>query len=37
LVGWRVTDDADAPKIETEMISQFRAHYGARPFANMRN
>ena len=37
LVGWRVTDDADAPKIETEMIAQFRAYYGARPFANMRN
>lgn len=37
LVGWRVTPDADAPRIETEMIAQFRAHYGVRPFANMRN
>ncbi|OBB32573.1 hypothetical protein A5792_02470 [Mycolicibacterium peregrinum] len=37
LVGWRVTSDADAPMIETKMIAQFRAHYGLRPFANMRN
>ncbi len=37
LVGWRVTDDTDAPRIESEMIAQFRAHYGVRPFANMRN
>jgi hypothetical protein len=37
LVGWRVTDDIDAARIETEMIAQFRAHYGARPFANMRD
>ena len=37
LVGWRVTDDADAPRIESEMTAQFRAHYGVRPFANMRN
>jgi hypothetical protein len=37
LVGWRVTDDSDAARIETEMIAQFRAHHGLRPFANMRN
>ncbi|MBX7449282.1 hypothetical protein GR927_14890 [Mycolicibacterium sp. 3033] len=37
LVGWRVTDDTDAARIETEMIAQFRAHHGMRPFANMRN
>lgn len=37
LVGWRETADAAAPKTETEMISQFRAHYGVRPFANMRS
>ncbi|WP_373202363.1 hypothetical protein [Mycobacterium marinum] len=37
LVGWRETADADAPRTETEMIAQFRAHYGVRPFANMRN
>ncbi|ORB83935.1 hypothetical protein B1987_09155 [Mycobacterium kansasii] len=37
LVGWRVTDDAHAPRIESAMIAQFRAHYGAHPFANMRN
>lgn len=37
LVGWRVTDDAEAAAIETEMIVRFRAHHGLRPFANMRN
>lgn len=37
LVGWRVTDDTDAARIESEMIAQFRAHHGQRPFANMRN
>lgn len=37
LVGWRETDDADAARIETAMIAQFRAHHGFRPFANMRN
>lgn len=37
LVGWRVTDDTDAARIESEMIAQFRAHHGLRPFANMRN
>lgn len=36
LVGWRVTDDTDAARIESEMIAAFRAHYGLRPFANMR-
>ncbi len=36
LVGWRVTDDAVAAEMETEMIARFRAHHGARPFANMR-
>lgn len=35
LVGWQVTDDADADGTETEMIAAFRAHYGVRPFANM--
>jgi hypothetical protein len=34
LVGWRVTNDADARKIETALIAEFRAHYGVRPFAN---
>ena len=37
LVGWRVTPDADSARIESEMIAQFRDHYGVRPFANMRN
>lgn len=37
LVGWRVTDDTDAARIESEMIAQFRGHHGLRPFANMRN
>lgn len=36
LVGWRVTDDDEAAKIETDLIAQFRAHYGLHPFANMR-
>lgn len=36
LVGWRVTDDADAAKIESKMLAQFRSHYGCLPFANMR-
>jgi hypothetical protein len=36
LVGWRVTEDADAAKIETEMLAEFRAHYRRLPFANMR-
>ncbi|MCZ4654287.1 hypothetical protein O4157_23105 [Gordonia amicalis] len=37
LVGWRVTDDAEAAATETDMIVRFRAHHGMRPFANMRN
>lgn len=37
LVGWRVTDDADAAPTETAMIAAFRARYGVRPFANARN
>ena len=37
LVGWKVTDDADAAGIESEMIAAFRAHHGVRPFANARN
>ena len=37
IVGWRVTDDIDAVSVETEMIAAFRAHYGVRPFANMRD
>lgn len=36
LVGWRVTDDADAAKAETKMLADFRTHYGRLPFANMR-
>ncbi|MFL0242648.1 hypothetical protein [Mycobacterium sp. SMC-17] len=36
LVGWRVTADADATKIETKMLADFRSHYGRLPFANMR-
>ncbi len=36
LVGWRVTDDDEAAKIETDLIAQFRAYYGRHPFANMR-
>lgn len=35
LVGWRVTDDAQARTTERALIAAFRAHYGARPFANM--
>ncbi|WP_255391739.1 hypothetical protein [Mycobacterium sp. 852014-52144_SCH5372336] len=37
LVGWRITDDAEAAATETDMIVRFRAHHGMRPFANMRN
>lgn len=37
LVGWRETDDAEAARTESELIAQFRKHYGVRPFANMRN
>lgn len=37
LVGWRVTDDAEARVVEKAMIAQFRAHYGAWPFANRRD
>lgn len=37
LVGWRVTADADAARIETEMIAEFTARYGRLPFANMRS
>ncbi|MDY6811860.1 MAG: hypothetical protein SW127_23110, partial [Actinomycetota bacterium] len=36
LVGWRVTDDADAAPTETAMLATFREHYGRLPFANMR-
>lgn len=35
LVGWRVTPNADAMKVETKMLADFRAHYGRLPFANM--
>lgn len=34
LVGWRVTDDAQARPTERALIAAFRAYYGARPFAN---
>ena len=30
-------DDIEAAMIETEMIAEFRVHYGFLPFANMRN
>ncbi len=36
LVAWRVTEDADAAKVETKMLADFRSHYGRLPFANMR-
>ena len=35
LVAWRVTDDCDARPLERELIAEFRAQYGARPYANM--
>lgn len=35
LVGWRVTDDIQARPTEHALIAAFRAHYDARPFANM--
>ena len=34
LVGWRVTDDAQARPTERALIAAFSAHYGARPLAN---
>ena len=34
LVGWRVTDDAQARPTERALIAAFRAYYDARPFAN---
>lgn len=34
LVGWRVTDDADAREMERAMIAAFKAHHGVWPFAN---
>lgn len=36
LVGWRVTPNADATMTETKMLTDFCAHYGRLPFANMR-
>lgn len=36
LVGWRVTDDADAVSAETAMLADFVARFGRLPFANMR-
>lgn len=36
LVGWRVTGDADAAKVETQMLADFVAYRGRLPFANMR-
>jgi hypothetical protein len=35
LVGWRVTDDADARPTERALLAAFRARYGKRPYANM--
>jgi hypothetical protein len=37
LIGWRVTDAADACPTERMLISEFRSHYHVRPFANMVN
>lgn len=36
LVGWRVTPDAEAAALETQMLAAFRAYHGQLPFANMR-
>jgi hypothetical protein len=37
LVGWHVTDDAQARSMERALIAAFRAYYGTQPFANMIN
>jgi hypothetical protein len=35
LIGWRVTDDADARPTERTLIAAFRGRHGMRPSANM--
>ena len=37
LVGWRAVSEGDAEDVESELISQFVVHWGARPFANRKS
>lgn len=34
-LGWLVINDAEPKQVESELISEFRNHYGCRPFANL--